>query len=152
MYNNKPKTVSRGSQLAQIHIAKKELGMDDETYRLFLNNHTGKTSSAKLEMHERFKVIKAFEDAGWKSKNKKYQRKKSTSYIERQSRYMIALWNDLFKLKKVNSKTNVSFETWIARQINEKGQELPVKINPDNLDANQRNKLTEMLKVWVERK
>lgn len=163
MYNKHPKTVSRGAQLAQIHIAKKELGMDDDTYRAFLMLHTGKASSAKLEMHERFKLIKAFENAGWKPKKKKPRKQnipgRKPSYTERQSRYMIVLWGKLFDQGKIQNQdqsggkltSNEAMERWIAGVINKPGQQLPMKINPDNLAGSERGQLTEQLKRWVDR-
>ena len=83
------KPVSRGAQLAQIHIAKKELGMDDDIYRSFLILHTKKVSASKLEMHERFKVIKAFKDAGWKPKKKSGTRnsKKTLEILKKHKKY-----------------------------------------------------------------
>lgn len=40
---------SRRAMLAKIHIAIKDLGLDDATYRLMLDNLYGVTSSAKLK-------------------------------------------------------------------------------------------------------
>lgn len=146
------RAVSRRSQLAQIHIAKKQMGMDDVSYRAFLKNNTGLESSGDLDMHGRFKLLKAFENAGWKPKKKrKPTASEKTYYDNKQSRYMIALWNDLFKQNKVNTNSNESFETWVANQIKEANQQLPVRISPDKLDASERNRLIERLKVWVNR-
>ena len=41
--------MGRNPQLAQIHIAKKELGLDDDTYRDVLERVTRQRSSAGLD-------------------------------------------------------------------------------------------------------
>ncbi len=52
MKNAKPSTASRRAMLAKIHIAKKDLGLDDDTYRLMLGNLFGVDSSAKLSLKQ----------------------------------------------------------------------------------------------------
>jgi len=42
--------MSRSANLAKIHIAKKQLGMDDATYRAMLQSHGGVTSSKDLTL------------------------------------------------------------------------------------------------------
>lgn len=52
--------------LAAIHVARKVLGMDEETYRGFLVRETGKTSAADMSEAERLKVVRAFEREGFR--------------------------------------------------------------------------------------
>jgi len=52
-------------QLAKIHIAKKALGLDDETYRGIINQIGGVNSSSDLTMLGRAKVIKHMVEHGW---------------------------------------------------------------------------------------
>lgn len=56
------------SQLARIHIARKDLGLDELVYREVLFNETGKRSAADLTYLQAEKVLKYFEAAGWKPK------------------------------------------------------------------------------------
>lgn len=62
------KNHDRKSQLSMIHIAKKELGLDDDTYRsivsLMSNGRTN--SSGELDDGERSKLIDHFIGRGWK--------------------------------------------------------------------------------------
>lgn len=46
--------------LAKIHIAKKELGLDDELYRIVLKNATGKDSCKKMTLFELTRVLEVF--------------------------------------------------------------------------------------------
>ena len=45
-----PSTAARRSMLAKVHIATKDLGIDDGTYRMMLDNLFGVESSGKLSM------------------------------------------------------------------------------------------------------
>jgi phage gp16-like protein len=47
----------RNKELAKIHALKKNLMLDDETYRVMLVNQTGLDSSAKLDRGQRLTVI-----------------------------------------------------------------------------------------------
>lgn len=52
--------------LAKIHIAKKELGLDDTTYRALLLRVTGKDSSGRMSETERAVVLSEIKRLGWK--------------------------------------------------------------------------------------
>lgn len=61
----------RKRQLAQIHIAKSDLGLDDDTYRALLQDVAGVDSAAKLNAKQRAAVLERFETKGWKNKKHK---------------------------------------------------------------------------------
>lgn len=48
----------RQRDLARIHLVKKQLGLDDETYRELLVGLTGKSSAADMTNQERWTVIR----------------------------------------------------------------------------------------------
>jgi len=54
----------RAKEIALIHIAKAELGMDEKDYRSFIKYHGGEASAKDLSSQGRFKVLKAFIAAG----------------------------------------------------------------------------------------
>lgn len=58
----------RRSQLAQIHIARKDLGLDEDTYRAMLMDVAGVDSAADLTAKGRRDVLARFESKGWKNK------------------------------------------------------------------------------------
>ncbi len=60
------KADTRMAQLAQIHIAKKDLGLDDETYRAMLWTCARVHSSADLDHAGRAKVLDYLKSRGWK--------------------------------------------------------------------------------------
>lgn len=61
----------RKRQLAQIHIAKSDMGLDDDTYRALLMDVSGVDSAAKLNAKQRAAVLERFESKGWKNKKRK---------------------------------------------------------------------------------
>lgn len=71
------------SQLARIHIAKKDLCLDDTVYRQILINETGKKSAALLSYGQAKTVIEYFEAAGWKPNGRHEARGERREYRKR---------------------------------------------------------------------
>ena len=63
---------NRKGVLAQIHIAKKELGLDDDTYRQMIATVTGgKRSCSDCNVAELYQVLQHLKDRGFKARPKK---------------------------------------------------------------------------------
>ncbi|PLP96027.1 regulatory protein GemA [Pseudomonas sp. FFUP_PS_473] len=58
----------RNQQLSKIHIAKKDLGMDDDSYRAMLVRIAGKTSAKDLSPLQTANVLRELERLGWQPK------------------------------------------------------------------------------------
>ncbi len=61
---------SRQAMLAKVHIAKKDLGFDDDMYRDFLAKHTRKRSASQLNFYELQTVLNAMQKSGFKPTSK----------------------------------------------------------------------------------
>lgn len=61
----------RKAELAQIHIAKVQLALDDDAYRALLLQVTGKTSSKDLTWQGRKALLDHFKKLGFKVKSNK---------------------------------------------------------------------------------
>jgi phage gp16-like protein len=61
----------RNLDLSKIHIAKKDLAMDDDTYRAMLNRVAGVTSAKDLSPTKTAAVIAEFKRLGWEPKSGK---------------------------------------------------------------------------------
>ena len=61
----------RKGLLAKVHIAKKELGLDDPTYQSILFRGFGKISAARLANPELEHLVKHFESCGWVPRRRK---------------------------------------------------------------------------------
>lgn len=85
--------------LAKIHVAKKELALDDETYREILHAEFGVQSSKFLDNSQALKLIHIFKKKGWqpKSKPKKYDDQEGDVYsaTPKQKRLIEALWHEI---------------------------------------------------------
>lgn len=55
----------RNGQLAKIHIARQQLGLDDEEYRALLGRVAGVSSAKDLNPRQMGAVLAAFEALGW---------------------------------------------------------------------------------------
>ena len=85
--------MSRKSLIAQVHIAKKDLGLDDDTYWAALEQVTGKTSCSDIDDAGLAKVVSHFKAHGWKPKAaSSHHRPKSK---KRHVRYIYVLWREL---------------------------------------------------------
>ena len=65
----KAKQGVRNNELAMIHIAKKDLRLDDDTYRAMLWTVAHVRSSSDLDQTGRANVLKHFKACGWKPKS-----------------------------------------------------------------------------------
>jgi phage gp16-like protein len=61
---------TRNLQLSKIHIAKKDLGLDDETYRALLARVAGVRSAKDLNSRQIGHVLAEFARLGWQSTTK----------------------------------------------------------------------------------
>lgn len=61
----------RRAELAQIHIAKKQLGLDDETYQQMLYTVARVMTASELDEHGRRRVIEHLRSRGFKNQQPK---------------------------------------------------------------------------------
>lgn len=73
----------RQKLLARVHIARKELGLDEDTYRAMLRRLTGKDSARDLTEPELLAVINDCRVRGWKGAAKSRRAPKNLSGSDR---------------------------------------------------------------------
>lgn len=84
------------SSIAAIHVAKKQLGLDEDTYRAKLRLIVGKDSTKAMSEQERQRVLEVFRNEGFKPalKPRPDGRKKLTGkYAKKMQALWIAGWN-----------------------------------------------------------
>ena len=123
-----------GNQTARIHIGKARLGMDDDTYRAFLQRLTGKTSSKDMTTAQRALVLAEMTRLG--------AFKDARRPLTRQQRACLGKWYDLRKRGIVHSKDKSSFNRYIKRYFG--------KNNLADLADDETNKLYNMLEGWLQ--
>lgn len=162
-------SLDRG-MLAKIHIAKKELGFDDDAYRDILQTRYKKDSAAKLTRFEAEDLIKHFQGQGFKVKRTtprpppqqqegeqnsppvfkegvgggSFGAGCSPTYEKPMARKVVALWINLAMAGVVHNSSNAALQSYVKRMT-----------NIDNLswcDDQQLWMLIESLKKWAKRK
>lgn len=123
-----------GNQTARIHIGKARLGMDDDTYRAFLQRLTGKSSSKDMSTGQRARVLMEMTRLG--------AFKDARRPLTRQQRACLGKWYDLRKRGIVHSKDKSSFNRYIKRHFG--------KNNLADLADDETNTLYNMLEGWLQ--
>ena len=128
------------STIALIHIAKTDLGLDDETYRDFLERETGKRSTKAMSEAERRKVLAAFRRDGWTPRSKGAGKRLDGPYAAKLQALWIAGWN----LGIVRNRRDQAMLAFIKRQTGIDH----TRFLRDQADA---KKAIEALKDWLHR-
>ncbi|MBN9333882.1 MAG: regulatory protein GemA [Devosia sp.] len=79
--------------IAAIHVAKKELGLDDDTYRAALLQVTGKASSSDMTEKERQTVLEHFRSKGFKASSTGRRKPLEGRFAPKLQALWIAGWN-----------------------------------------------------------
>lgn len=100
------------SAVAAIHVAKKQLGLDDDTYRALLMSETGKNSVAKMTASEQRRVIEVLRNQGFKPASKPSRGKAAGPYRGKLQALWIAMWN----LGLTRDRTDAGLTAFVRRQ------------------------------------
>jgi phage gp16-like protein len=127
--------MSRRSLLAMVHIAKKDLGLDDDTYRDVLRRVTGASSSKALSEHELERVVAEFRRKGWTPKTRTKSSKPAI-------RLIWALWREM-RRSRVHDGDAAALRTFVHRMTGVS--------DPEWLAPEQATTVIEALKQWRSR-
>jgi len=127
----------RRSELAKIHVAKKALGLDDDTYRDVLWTICTVRSSADLDSHGRFKLIAHFKALGWKPARAKKPE------LDAKSRKVWSLWYQLKEAGLIGTAT--------ARTLRTEVKKLTFCDDLKFCTEAQKSHVIEVLKQWLAR-
>lgn len=122
-----------------IHIAKQQLGMDEETYRAMLWTVARAKSSTELDFAGRKKVFEYLESRGFK-RTKPQTRKLAD---DPQSKMIRALWLQLHAAGKVRNPSESALAAFAKRQTGRDALQW--------LNAKEASALIEELKKWLAR-
>ena len=126
--------------LAIIHVAKKQLGLDEDTYRAALVSITGKSSTRDMSEAERNKVVAAFRDRGFKPASTGQRKRLEGKYATK----LQALWIAGYNLGIVGNRSDEALVAFVKRQA----QVDHVRFLHDPADA---AKAIEGIKAWLTR-
>lgn len=107
----KPVDAYRRQLLGKVHIAKKDLGLDDDTYRDVLRREFGKDSAARLSNAQLVDLVEHFKTLGFKPKAKVRAGAECP-----QARKVRALWIAGWHLGVVRDRGERALQAFVRRQ------------------------------------
>jgi phage gp16-like protein len=117
--------MSRRALIAKLHIAKKELRLEEGTYRAALEAATGKRSAADMNYAELEQAVEHFKACGWNpQKGKKGKLSPKTrdlpeardSHVNQQ-RMVRALWIEAYRLGAVENRYEEALNAFVKNKV-----------------------------------
>lgn len=105
--------ITRRNNLAKIHIAKQQLGLDDDDYRAIVQRICGVDSAADADFASHLKLLKEFRRLGWKPKPAKTA--KAPTIKDPQLRRIRWLWLRLIEAGAVQSIEQSALLSYVKR-------------------------------------
>jgi phage gp16-like protein len=136
----------RARLIKLIHVARRELGMDDESYREMLKNMRplgGKTSAADLSITGLHMVLEALKSKGFKVRSKGKKQPSRALASDAQSRRIRSLWLELHDEGVVRDPSEAALASYVCRITKIEALQW--------LSSHQAAAVIETLKKWLER-
>lgn len=120
----KPQTATqlRDREIKLIHVARRDLGLDDATYRAVLREVAGVKSSTELDSRGRHKLLEHFKQKGFTVKSKAKATKPnvsagavSSAAADPQYHKIRSLWSALHEAGAVRVNTEAALRIFIKR-------------------------------------
>jgi phage gp16-like protein len=108
-----PSTNSKPRLIQLIHVAKGQLGMDDDTYRNMLKQLTQKDSTKLLTVGQLNRVVAHLQGLGFKIQTKNKQSAPKT--FDPQSKKIRALWLELHHLGHIQDSSETALAAYVKR-------------------------------------
>lgn len=128
------------AMLAKLHIAKKEVGLDDDTYRDVLERLTGQRTAKGLSTMQIARVLDDMRARGWTGATAPSKRQPSAAGLVRK---IWALWSDMCEAGIPREPTREALRSFVQRMTGVG--------SPEWLDVEQARKVIEGLKAWKAR-
>lgn len=128
--------------LAKIHIAKKDLGLDDATYRALLARVAGVSSARDLDATGRAAVLRELRRGGWTPKAPRAVHTRPLAGAP-QARKIRALWLSLHDAGVVRDPAEAALAHYVRRHTGVEALQW--------LDVHQAGRVIEHLKKWAAR-
>ncbi len=107
---------NRNAILGKIHIAKKQLNIDDDDYRALIGNLTqGKTSCKDCTPQELGTIMDALIGLGFKPSQPKVKLSPKSSETPTQADKIRAMWIDLHSRGKVRNRGDDALQKFVKR-------------------------------------
>ena len=134
--------MTRNVMISKVHVARKQLDMDETAYRELLQRAVGKASARDCNPAELDRVLAEFKRLGWKPATNPAasgRRPSEKPYV----RKIFALWGSIARTGAIKDGSRAALVAFIERQTGVS--------HPDWLTAAQANSVTEALKAIQQR-
>ncbi|ECG8633847.1 DUF1018 domain-containing protein [Salmonella enterica subsp. salamae] len=105
--------MDRASLITLIHVAKKDLHLDADTYRDALRAAVGKTSCRDMTQTELSKVLATFKKRGFKVRSKPQNRALKPATVTAKIR---AIWRLMYAQGFLSSDSEAALNGWVRKQ------------------------------------
>ncbi|EFZ8984973.1 DUF1018 domain-containing protein [Salmonella enterica] len=105
--------MDRGTLITTIHVARRELRLDEDTYRDALRTATGKTSCRDMTLPELSKALAAFKKRGFKVRSKPQNRALKPATVTAKVR---AIWRLMHAQGFLGSDSEAALNAWVRKQ------------------------------------
>lgn len=143
--------MSKAKLIQLIHIAKGQLGLDEDTYRSALFGATGKRSCSQMNLPELSQVLEHFKKAGFKTKAKRRLSPKSSPQQLGAINKIRAIWITMHKQNIVRDGSETALDAYVNRMLNRIQVGENVSYHTHFLTEQQAFKVLESLKQWQKR-
>jgi phage gp16-like protein len=134
-------TVNRKRFITLIHVAKKDLGLDEDTYRAVIEQTTGQQSLKELSIDQLNAVLNRLKASGFTVKPKDQSLKQAD---DGQSRMIRHLWLLLHNAGEVRNPSELALAKYVEKQVRVSALQF--------LSTDKASKVIERLKQWCDRK
>jgi hypothetical protein len=131
----------RNRQIRLIHVAQRDLAMDDDTYHLMCRNLTGIESSADMTGAQRRAILAELRRRGWRPRGA--YRKRPADREPTQADKIRSLWIEIGKTGALRDRTERALGIFCRRMTGRQ--------SPDWLPTSDANIVIEALKSWLSR-
>ncbi|EMB2530956.1 gp16 family protein [Klebsiella pneumoniae] len=139
--------MSRTSMIKVIHIARRDLHLDDDTYRSLLGAVVpGKSSCREMTIIELQNVIQALEAKGFKSKPLRCSKRRMSAPSD-VSLKIRAIWKTMFNEGFIRDGSDIALDRFVQRQTRIRNGGAGVS-SLEWLRADAEDNLLESLKQW----
>ncbi|SHG65451.1 Mu-like prophage protein gp16 [Pantoea sesami] len=105
--------MSRVSLIKLIHVARRALKLDDDTYRAALQHVTGKMSCRELKVEELEKVLKYLEEKGFRrTRNRSPVRRQNEDDLKAKVR---CIWQQMHKDGFIHDGSDTGLDAFVAK-------------------------------------
>ncbi|KZY51854.1 hypothetical protein A3733_08805 [Pseudoalteromonas shioyasakiensis] len=143
--------MNKAKVIQLIHIAKSQLGLDDDTYRAALLGSAGKSSCSDMTIKELNQALEHFIKSGFKPTFKRRLSPKSTPKQHGEVKKLRAIWITMYKQGVVRDGSETALDSYVNRMLNRNKVGKNVSFHTHFLTQHQAAQVLESLKQWQKR-